>query len=363
MTDLDKRDNGYQNLAPWGSTVRGSPFGRQWVKVGQRYLPRYLDSLEEHGRKVEVLLLQEEDKDDDEMDFGEDRLTWRWLKQYILGPKDQAQLWEGCTEAERTRRITSVLKRSTQTLLGTAITGVIVGCAMLPLRMEALSQIGLANLCASVTVPSAILGLFPVMIARGFGPTRVRRRALNEFWKWIRAGRPRGHNPDNDLETMGRMVSMKGVVAQSPQSPNDAEHDWRAPGEIAAEELGFPFTLAVRSCKEHLRGLVLEMKSMLSRRKAGDDWSDTGSEQSSPPCSPPQPRAVAIDMDEEKEEKAAETSPDSYINTTAGFPTPSRDASRWETPPATPESHLPQHHSLNPLQQCSVAKPSLRFHQ
>merc|ERR1719263_1012366 len=87
------------------------------------------------------------------------------------------------------------------------------------------------------------LGLLPVLISRCLGPTRTRRSVWLQFVKWIRIGRPRGFNPVDERHLMKE--------EESERSSGLAQHDWRSPGEIAAEELGFPFTLTVRNLDEH----------------------------------------------------------------------------------------------------------------
>lgn len=232
LKDLDANAKGHKNVAPWGSMVKGAPCGPDWVRVGQRFLPRHLDS-------TEVLVLEDDDRSSSG-DGDHDGLR-QLVSDTYWGPK--MQLWDGCTRAERTRRISSVLRRSLQTLMGTSIAGVCVGMGMMPLRMQALGQLGLSSLCAALTLPPIVLGLLPIMISLGFGPTRVRRRVLWEFAGWLHAGRPLGFNPTISLDTR----DCAGQVTP------DYEHDWRAPGEVAAEELGFPFTLCLRTLGQHLK--------------------------------------------------------------------------------------------------------------
>jgi len=323
LTDLDTKANGFRNLAPWGSMVKGVPCGPNWVKVGKRFLPRHLD-------EVEVLILQEKVEDDEEGSETEEQakanqFNMKFFKELFLGPPDQGPIWEGCTKQERTRRISSVLKRSTQTILGIAIAGVIVGCGMVPLRMQALSQIGLASLCASLTLPPMVLGLMPILISMGFGPTRVRRRALAQFARWVHAGRPRGFDPDSDVGTGSKgissekMVPMKSVMSKESLDSVASEHDWRAPGEIAAEELGFPYTLALRHLTDHF-----PVSSFPSQSAGGDD-----------PETTPSYETYDVEM----------TSPDSPQTDNVVSPSSSaiqtaKLKDRWDTPPTSSETPL-----------------------
>jgi len=264
---LDTKSSGYQNVAPWGSQVKGSDCGPDWIKVGARFLPRFHDGFEV------LTLIDDRDADDSLSNLSSAQteattrsfIDVRFMRDLLLGPEaERIKLWNGCTAAERSRRIASVFKRSAQTLLGTSIAGVVVGCGMVPLRMQALSQIGLASLCASLTLPPVVIGLLPVLIALGLGPTRIRRRIFLEFAHWVAAGRPQGVHPDVPGE-----LKMSSVCSSAAGAEDDG-HDWRAPGEIAAEELGFPYTLTLRSMGEHC-DQVCERFPCLRKQIGGED--------------------------------------------------------------------------------------------
>jgi len=326
MSHLDTKNSaGHKNLAPWGSMVRGIPCGQDWIKVGERFLPRML-------RDVEVLLLHEDESvhaetshDGTVSSDSDEQLDMRFLKKLFLGPPGDVQFWDGCTNAERSKRIASMLNRSAQTLLGTSIAGIIVGSGLVPLKMEALSQIGLSCLCAALTLPPAVLGLLPVLIAMGFGPTRTRRRAIVEFAHWIQAGKPKGFNPERQPSPPPtiRMAQLKSVVSHA--TPDDgagsANHDWRGHGEIAAEELGFPFTLALRSFTEHI---PTSIRTLRHRRKYQDEYEDGDT--------------ITV--------PSQILSPQQRVNPTVGLaalkivesPTA---VDRWDTPPASSESARP----------------------
>lgn len=238
LKDKDHNAHGYQGLAPWGSTVVGrrTKCG-EWLKVGNRFLPMELND-------NRVLTWQEREKPPERVfspessESGPDTCM-EDLKVSIFGPYDVVKIWSGATFEERKRRSLTAVKRASHTVLGASLAGVVAGLGLVPMRMQALGRIGLASLCASVTVPTAALGLLPMLaMVNVVGPSRVRRRAFAEFAEWFMQGFPRGSQRAEEPKV-------------STISDGSSHADQRNIGEIAADVLGLPFSLMVKTPEEH----------------------------------------------------------------------------------------------------------------
>jgi hypothetical protein len=253
LEDMDK--NSSSCVAPWSSTVRGVPYGPTWLKVGDRFLPMQLDG-------VTVLLLQDEAEDSRELEsYTWHRMDKLWPKykdfqDYFFGDakRHDVTVWPGSIQSERSRRLTSVLTRHGSTIVGMALAGIFAGVGLTSLRMEALKRIGEAYICASLIILPAVLGLLPVLISAGIGPTRARRRAYIDFHKWVQEGQPTGA-PMNGVPS-GMKESITNRSRASGAVDVDKLHCHA--GIIAAEELGLPFSLTVKSLVDHLPKMTLK---------------------------------------------------------------------------------------------------------
>lgn len=89
--------------------------------------------------------------------------------------------WAAAAAAERRARSAGAVCRGSDAVLCGGLAAAIAGPLLFPLQMEPLWQVGLSILCAYAAAVPAALGLLPMLMQLGLGPSRIKRRALLTF--------------------------------------------------------------------------------------------------------------------------------------------------------------------------------------
>jgi len=109
------------------------------------------------------------------------------LREAMFGSNEDIPVWRGAIVAERTARVITALRRSRPALLVSCFACLALGCGIkaVTFDIEGLGKIAWAFLAAALSLPLAVHLLSPIVIQLGFGPSRVRWRALLEFSRLV----------------------------------------------------------------------------------------------------------------------------------------------------------------------------------
>eukprot|EP00932_Pfiesteria_piscicida_P010360 SRR837773.21282.p1 GENE.SRR837773.21282~~SRR837773.21282.p1 ORF type:complete len:348 (-),score=89.60 SRR837773.21282:25-1068(-) len=141
------------------------------------------------------------------------------------------QLWEGAVASERRIRAAGALFRSTDAVLGSTISSLLVGAVFMSTAMESLGQVSMGVMCACLFAIPVVLGLCPILFGMGLGPSRVQWRALCILVSYIRRKRERRRRAEK---------SRYGMDAEVEYLTAEAKEAMRA-----AQVLGWPFVRCV----------------------------------------------------------------------------------------------------------------------
>lgn len=131
---------------------------------------------------------------------------------------EELVLWPGAPLSERKRRLQVSLIHAQGAVLSGAFAALVSGVSLRMVRPMALQRVGNMLICASVWMPLATLGLLPVLMLLGLGPTRVRGEAFRRYSRYRSAKRrQKKHGADMDSKVLTE-------------------------GLHAAQVLGFPFS-------------------------------------------------------------------------------------------------------------------------
>jgi len=138
-------------------------------------------------------------------------------------------LWPGAIAAERKARSTAAVTRSADCFVAGAIGAALAGPSLLTTSMAGLGHVALIVFCGYVAALPMALGLLPMLLELGFGPSRVRRKARRIFRAWYRNGAPDSRELDVLMEQGVDVALMDGG--------------------LASEVLGWPYTLLARQAR------------------------------------------------------------------------------------------------------------------
>jgi hypothetical protein len=102
--------------------------------------------------------------------------------------KEKTPVWIGAIYSERRRRLKTALLRGGEAVVGGMLALALVGLvANYPKgEISAVAEVGLMLFCSACTIVLLVLGLLPVMLLLGFGPSKVKNSSLWEVYAYLR---------------------------------------------------------------------------------------------------------------------------------------------------------------------------------
>jgi len=151
--------------------------------------------------------------------------------------KRSPQLWLGRVMKERKARIAVVLAGEGKALLSFAFVAAVGGLSLVSGETSGFEGVGLGLLASSLGCLVFTLGLLPVLLLAGFGPTLTRRVALHHMKDYLR---PPKQTADEDRSSEDESHS------DPEEQKNRVQH-----AQLTAQVLGLPFTMMVPPVETH----------------------------------------------------------------------------------------------------------------
>eukprot|EP00929_Paragymnodinium_shiwhaense_P085217 TRINITY_DN4564_c0_g2_i1.p1 TRINITY_DN4564_c0_g2~~TRINITY_DN4564_c0_g2_i1.p1 ORF type:complete len:1850 (+),score=457.64 TRINITY_DN4564_c0_g2_i1:296-5845(+) len=161
----------------------------------------------------------------------------------------EVPLWDGAVQAERRARTAFALRTAGEAVLGGSLSMFLTGMALFASHMQAMSQVGVALLGCATTALPLTLGVLPIMLLLGAGPSMVKMKAFYELARDVFRSQERSGPANNIVQwkdgklNLGNMMAPDIVQAEMMERPQilrsvsviESKHSNMLPKSLAAK--------------------------------------------------------------------------------------------------------------------------------